>query len=111
MDAAVVVGVGNIYASEALFAAGIHPRRSVARIASQRWDRLAAAVRRTLERAIAEGGSSLSDFVDGEGRAGEFQVSLAVYDREALPCLRCATPIRRRVQAGRSTFYCPGCQS
>jgi len=111
MDAKVVVGVGNIYASEALFAAGVHPRRSVARIAPARWRRLAAAVRETLERAIVQGGSSISDFVDGEGRAGYFQVTFAVYDREGLPCPRCATPVRRLVQAGRSTFYCPGCQT
>lgn len=111
MDATVVVGVGNIYASEALFAAGVHPRRSVARIAPARWRRIAAAVRETLERAIGQGGSSISDFVDGEGRAGYFQVTFAVYDRERLPCPRCATPVRRLVQAGRSTFYCPGCQT
>lgn len=111
MDATVVVGVGNIYASEALFAAGVHPRRSVARIAPARWRRLAASVRETLERAIAQGGSSISDFVDGDGRAGYFQVAFAVYDREGLPCPRCATAIRRLVQAGRSTYYCPGCQT
>lgn len=111
MDATVVVGVGNIYASEALFAAGIHPKRSVARIGAARWRRLAAAVRQTLERAIAQGGSSISDFVDGEGRAGYFQTTFAVYDREGLPCPRCGTAIRRMVQAGRSTYYCPGCQT
>ncbi|HEX2253535.1 MAG TPA: bifunctional DNA-formamidopyrimidine glycosylase/DNA-(apurinic or apyrimidinic site) lyase [Thermoanaerobaculia bacterium] len=111
MDASVVVGVGNIYASEALWEAGIHPTRSVARIAPARWERLAEAVRRVLTRAIAEGGTTLNDFADGEGRSGYFQVSLAVYDREGEPCRRCATPIRRRVQAGRSTFYCPGCQT
>lgn len=111
MDARVVVGVGNIYASEALWAAGIHPKRSVARISPARWDRLAAACREVLTRAIAEGGTTLNDFADGEGRYGEFQVSLAVYDREGRPCLRCGTPIRRFTQAGRSTFYCPGCQT
>jgi len=111
MDAAVVVGVGNIYASEALWAAGIHPKRSVSRISAGRWDRLAAACREVLRRAIAEGGTTLNDFADGEGRSGEFQVSLAVYDREGLPCPRCATPVRRLTQAGRSTFYCPGCQT
>lgn len=115
MDARVVVGVGNIYASEALWAAGIHPKRSVARISPGRWDRLAAACREVLTRAIAEGGTTLNttlnDFADGEGRYGQFQVSLAVYDRADDPCLRCATPIRRITQAGRSTFYCPGCQT
>ena len=111
MDAAVVVGVGNIYASEALWAAGIHPKRSVSRISAGRWDRLAAACREVLRRAIAEGGTTLDDFADGEGRSGEFQVSLCVYDREDRPCPRCATPIRRITQSGRSTFYCPGCQT
>lgn len=111
MDAGVVVGVGNIYASEALWAAGVHPKRSVKRISPARWRRIADAVRETLLRAIAQGGSSISDFVDGEGRAGYFQVTFAVYDREGLPCPRCGTPVRRIVQAGRSTYYCPGCQT
>ena len=110
MDARVVVGVGNIYASEALFRAGVHPTRSVARIARGRWDRLAAAVRETLDQAIREGGTTLNDFADGEGRDGYFQVSLAVYGRESEPCPRCDRPVRRLVQTGRSTFYCPGCQ-
>jgi formamidopyrimidine-DNA glycosylase len=111
MDATVVVGVGNIYASEALFAAGIHPKRSVKRIAAARWDRLATAVRQVLEDALAQGGTTLNDFTDGEGNAGYFQVSLAVYGREGEPCPRCGEPIRRIVQAGRSTFYCAGCQT
>lgn len=110
MDAGVVVGVGNIYASEALHAAGIHPRRSVARLSAVRWERLAVAVRETLARAIEQGGTTLSDFADGEGNAGYFQVSLAAYGREGEPCRRCGRPIRRIVQAGRGTFYCAGCQ-
>jgi formamidopyrimidine-DNA glycosylase len=110
MDARVVVGVGNIYASEALHGAGVHPLRSVGRIAAARWDRLAETVRAVLERAIAEGGTTLNDFADGAGNPGYFQVSLAVYDREGEPCPRCATPIRRTVLAGRSTYYCPRCQ-
>jgi len=111
MDATVVVGVGNIYASEALFEAGIHPKRSVARIAAQRWQRLAAAVRDVLQRAIDQGGTTLNDFSDAEGNAGYFQVSLAVYGREGEPCRRCGEPVRRLTQAGRGTFYCPGCQT
>ena len=110
MDAAVVVGVGNIYASEALFAAGIHPKRSVARISAERWERLATAVRRVLERAIAQGGTTLNDFVDGAGNSGYFQVSLQVYDRAGEPCTRCGKPIRRLVLSGRSTYFCPRCQ-
>jgi formamidopyrimidine-DNA glycosylase len=110
MDAGVVVGVGNIYASEALFEAGIHPRRSVARVSARRWDLLAAAVREVLGRAIAQGGTTLNDFVDGEGNAGYFQVSLRVYDRAGEPCVRCGTAIRRIVLGGRSTYFCPRCQ-
>lgn len=110
MDARVVVGVGNIYATEALWRAAIHPRRSVGRIGAARWDRLAVAVREVLADAIAQGGTTLADFTDGEGNAGYFQVSLAAYDREGEPCRRCGAPLRRFVQAGRSTYFCPACQ-
>lgn len=110
MDGRVVVGVGNIYACEALHRAGIHPKRSVARIARPRWDVLAREVRATLEAAIAEGGTTLNDFADSDGNSGYFQVSLAVYDREGEPCPRCGRSLKRIVQSGRSTFYCPGCQ-
>jgi formamidopyrimidine-DNA glycosylase len=110
MDGRIVVGVGNIYATEALFRAGIHPLRSVARLSRERWERLAEAVVAVLSQAIAQGGTTLSDFADGEGRSGYFQVALAAYDREGEPCSACGAPIRRIVQAGRSTFYCPRCQ-
>jgi len=110
MDAAIVVGVGNIYASEALFMAGIDPRRSVARIGASRFARLALAVRAVLARAIEQGGTTLNDFVDGEGNPGEFQVALAVYDREGEPCPACGSPVKRIVQSGRSTYFCPRCQ-
>lgn len=110
MDGRLVVGVGNIYASEALHQAEIHPRRSVARISRASWQRLTKAVRMTLRQAIGEGGTTLNDFADGEGRSGYFQVSLAVYGRQGGACLRCGRPIRRIVMSGRSTFYCPGCQ-
>jgi formamidopyrimidine-DNA glycosylase len=110
MDAGVVVGVGNIYASESLFRAGIHPGRPVSRISRRSWDRLAASAVAVLRQAISQGGTTLNDFADGEGRSGYFQVSLAVYDREGEPCLACGRPVRRIVQAGRSTYYCPGCQ-
>lgn len=110
MDASVVVGVGNIYATESLFRAGVHPRRSVARLSPARWDRLAAAIVAVLRQAIAQGGTTLNDFADGEGRSGYFQVSLSAYGREGEPCLACGTPIRRIVQSGRSTYYCPACQ-
>ncbi len=110
MDARLVVGVGNIYASEALWRARVHPRRSVARIGAGTWERLAESVRAVLAGAIGEGGTTLNDFTDGAGNAGYFQVSLAVYGREGEACSRCGRPLRRIVQAGRGTFYCPGCQ-
>jgi len=110
MDGRMVVGVGNIYACESLWQARVHPRRSVARVGGASWERLVEAVRAVLRSAIDQGGTTLNDFTDGEGNAGYFQVSLAVYGREGEPCPRCRRPIRRFVQSGRSTFYCPGCQ-
>ena len=110
MNARIVVGVGNIYASEALHLAGVHPLRSVSRISAGRWDRVAAAVHSTLEAAIRQGGTTLNDFADAAGQEGYFSVALQVYGREGKDCGRCGAAIRRRVIAGRSTFYCPGCQ-
>ncbi len=110
MDAKVVVGVGNIYASEAMWQARVHPRRSVARVSMATWQRLRDAVRGVLGQAIEQGGTTLNDFTDGEGNAGYFQVSLAAYGREGEPCARCGRSLRRLVQGGRSTYYCPGCQ-
>jgi formamidopyrimidine-DNA glycosylase len=110
MNGALVVGVGNIYASEALFQAGIHPRRSVARISEARWERLSQTIQSVLGAAIEQGGTTLNDFLDGGGNEGYFQVALDVYGREGEPCHRCDGTIRRIVQTGRSTFYCPRCQ-
>ncbi len=110
MNAAVVVGVGNIYASEALFEAGIHPRRPAGRIGESRYSRLAAAIRHILGRAIEVGGTSLRDFTVGDGTPGYFGQSLLVYGREGEPCPRCQAPIRREVIGQRSTFFCPACQ-
>jgi formamidopyrimidine-DNA glycosylase len=110
MDASVVVGVGNIYASEALFLARVHPNREVGRIRRPQWDRLSAAIKEVLQAAIDAHGTSFSDYVDSEGRRGDFQNQLHVYGREGKPCIRDGRPIRRVVQAGRSTFYCPTCQ-
>lgn len=110
MDGRVVVGVGNIYASEALFRAGIHPGRPAGRISKQRLMHLADAIRAVLHEAIVAGGSSISDFVHADGRPGYFSRTLKVYGREGMPCLRCQRQIRKMIQAGRSTFYCPGCQ-
>jgi formamidopyrimidine-DNA glycosylase len=111
MDASVVVGVGNIYASEALHRAGIHPLRSVSRISRERWERLAGAVVSVLDDAVTQGGTTLNDFADAMGEAGEFQVSLAVYDRHGEACPRCGGRVRRVRQLGRGTYYCPRCQS
>jgi formamidopyrimidine-DNA glycosylase len=110
MNSGIVTGVGNIYASEALFRAGIHPSRSAGRISAARWNALARAVRRTLESAIESGGSTLRDFASAEGRPGYFQHRHAVYGREGKPCAVCRTPIRALRQGQRSTFYCPRCQ-
>ena len=111
MNGRIVVGVGNIYANEALFAAGIHPLRSVARISLARWTRLAAAIRTTLDRAIEAGGTTLRDFAGADGQLGHFQLQCAVYGREGEPCPRCGARIRAIRQGQRSTFFCPGCQT
>ena len=110
MNAAVVVGVGNIYASEALFIAGIHPRRAAGRISLQRYEKLAEAVRSVLEKAIAAGGTTLRDFYGGDGEAGYFRHELTVYDRADEPCLRCGTPITSIVLGQRASYYCKRCQ-
>jgi formamidopyrimidine-DNA glycosylase len=106
----IVVGAGNIYACEALFEAGIDPRTRSDRISRPRATRLAAAVRSTLARALELGGSTLRDFRDAHGAAGAFQLQAKVYGRAGQPCLRCDGTVRRLVQAGRASFFCPGCQ-
>jgi formamidopyrimidine-DNA glycosylase len=106
----IVVGVGNIYASESLFRAGINPRTPASRIGPARYDRLAQAIRDTLGDAIEAGGSSLRDFVGAGGESGYFQVSARVYERAGLPCVVCGTHIRRIVQGQRATYFCPRCQ-
>jgi formamidopyrimidine-DNA glycosylase len=105
-----VVGVGNIYASETLFRARIHPRTAAGRVSLARYQVLAEAIRVTLAAAIAKGGSTLRDFVGADGASGYFQQDYFAYDREGLPCRVCATPIRSIRQGQRSTFYCPRCQ-
>jgi formamidopyrimidine-DNA glycosylase len=110
MDASVVVGVGNIYASESLFLARVRPTREVGRLRRQHWERICGAVKQVLADAIAAHGTSFSDYVDSEGRRGDFQNRLLVYGREGKPCVRDGQAIQRIVQAGRSTFYCARCQ-
>ncbi|MEY4755916.1 MAG: hypothetical protein RJA34_814 [Pseudomonadota bacterium] len=106
----VVVGVGNIYASEALFMAGIRPTTSSARLGSARVARLHASVREVLTRAVEVGGSTLRDFSNAQGQNGYFQLQAQVYGREGQPCRVCATPIKALRQGQRSTFFCPMCQ-
>lgn len=110
MDNAVVVGVGNIYASEALFAAGIDPRRTVAAVSRARYARLAAEVKRILAWAIERGGTTLRDFLNPDGAPGYFFRELNVYGRAGEACRVCNTPIHQVVQGQRSTFWCPHCQ-
>ncbi len=115
LDQAVVAGLGNIYVCEALFRAGISPRRQAGGLApsgrpGRRLERLVAAIREVLQEAIAAGGSTLRDHARVNGEAGGFQQHFAVYGREGEPCEGCGRPVRRFVQAGRSTFYCPHCQ-
>jgi formamidopyrimidine-DNA glycosylase len=110
MDARRIVGVGNIYASESLFRAGINPRMRAGRLSLDKSRRLSAAIKQTLAKAIRAGGSTLRDFVGADGNAGYFQQRHWVYDREGQPCRRCGARIRRLVQGQRSTFFCPGCQ-
>jgi formamidopyrimidine-DNA glycosylase len=110
MDSHIVVGVGNIYASEALHRAGIHPRRPAGRIALPRYERLAAGIKTVLAAAIAEGGTSLRDFVQEDGNPGYFARALRVYGRAGLPCSDCGAPIRQQRIGQRSSFYCAACQ-
>ncbi|MFM7025746.1 MAG: bifunctional DNA-formamidopyrimidine glycosylase/DNA-(apurinic or apyrimidinic site) lyase [Limnohabitans sp.] len=106
----IVVGVGNIYASEALFLAGIRPTVQARRISRPRAERLHAAIVDVLARAVRQGGSSLRDFVNAEGKTGYFQLEAAVYGRAGLSCRVCGSLIRSIVQGQRTTFYCPSCQ-
>jgi formamidopyrimidine-DNA glycosylase len=110
MNSGVVVGVGNIYASEALFLAGIHPKRRADRIALPRMIGLADAIRSVLERAIVAGGTTLRDYHGGDGEPGYFSQELSAYGRDGLPCLVCKRPISVAVLGQRSTFYCARCQ-
>jgi formamidopyrimidine-DNA glycosylase len=106
----IVVGVGNIYACESLFRAGINPKTAASRISRARYDRLAEAIREILAAAIVQGGSTLRDFIAVNGQSGYFQQTYFVYDRAGVPCRNCGAPVRQITQGQRSTFYCATCQ-
>lgn len=110
MNARIVVGVGNIYANEALHRAGIHPQRAAGRISKPRIEALVAAIKAVLLEAITYGGTTLRDFVGSDGRPGYFRLALGAYDRAGEPCGRCGRAIRRTVSGQRATFYCASCQ-
>jgi formamidopyrimidine-DNA glycosylase len=110
MDGRRIVGVGNIYASESLFRAGINPRKAARRLTAAECRKLAKSIKETLQAAIRAGGSTLRDFVGADGGSGYAQQRHFVYDREGLPCRRCGTPIKRLVQGARATYFCPACQ-
>ena len=110
MDSRIVAGVGNIYASEALFLAGIDPKKAAGKIAKEHYVKLAKAIRTVLNKAIKKGGTTLRDFVNEQGKPGYFRIELNVYDRENKACKKCTAPIKQIRQGQRSTFYCPVCQ-
>ncbi len=110
MDNAVVVGVGNIYASESLFRAKINPRQTANSISARKLSTLATHIQGVLNEAIEAGGSTISDFVKADGKPGYFAHSFQVYGRADKPCFTCSKPIQKIVQGGRSTFFCPKCQ-
>jgi formamidopyrimidine-DNA glycosylase len=111
MNANIVVGVGNIYASESLFMAGIHPKRAAGRISLRRYESLAEAIQEVLQKSIRAGGTTLRDFHGGDGEAGYFAQELQVYGREDEPCIACKSPITAIVQGQRATYYCKNCQT
>ena len=110
MNGRIVAGIGNIYANEALFRAGIHPSRPAGRVSHKRLEKLVDAVRDVLREAIRSGGTTLQDFVGGDGKPGYFQLALDVYGRVEEPCVRCERPIRVRSIGQRATYYCANCQ-
>ena len=110
MDSGIVVGLGNIYANEVLFIAGIHPQRKVGNISRKRYEKLVVAIKKTLLSAIQKGGTTLRDFTNSEGRPGYFSLQLKVYGKEGKHCEQCNTIIKKIRIGQRSTFYCPYCQ-
>jgi formamidopyrimidine-DNA glycosylase len=110
MNSHVVAGIGNIYASEALYMAGIHPGRAAGKVSREKYRLLAEVIKEVLHHAIEQGGTTLRDFVNGEGKPGYFSQHLNVYGKAGNPCSSCCAPIREIRQGQRSSFYCPKCQ-
>lgn len=110
MDQKIVVGVGNIYASESLFLSGINPKKAAGKISAAKYDQLVESIKQVLAKAISEGGTTLKDFVGSDGKPGYFAQQLNVYGRKDEPCPSCQTPIKQITQGQRSTFYCSQCQ-
>jgi formamidopyrimidine-DNA glycosylase len=110
LDGRVLAGIGNIYACEILFAAGLHPATPVGRLTLKDWSRVLTETRRILKRAIKKGGTTVANYLNSRGESGLFQLELLVYGRASEPCRRCGAPILRLVQSGRGTFFCPVCQ-
>lgn len=111
MDSRIVVGVGNIYANEALFKAGINPKQKAGRVSKARYEKLVNAIKTVLSSAIEKGGTTLRDFINGEGKPGYFRNELQVYDRAGEPCVKCKSPIKLIKLGQRSSFYCSHCQN
>jgi formamidopyrimidine-DNA glycosylase len=110
MDSHIVVGIGNIYANEALFMAGIHPTRQAGKISLSRFEKLVDCIRVILQNAIKQGGTTLRDFVNESGKPGYFQQQLRVYGRAGLPCVYCQQPLKETRLSNRSTVFCSQCQ-
>ena len=110
MNSHIVVGIGNIYASESLYMAGINPKRAAGRISREKYGLLAEVIKEVLNDSISQGGTTLQNFVNDEGKPGYFRLHLNVYGKTGEPCISCRVPIREIRQGQRSTFYCPKCQ-
>ncbi len=110
MDSQIIAGIGNIYANECLFEAGIDPGKAVNQLSRTQWETLTGQIKSTLQHAISCGGSTISDFVDASGESGYFQMNFKVYGKAGDPCTNCLTPIEKKTMGGRATFFCPECQ-